>query len=100
MKVKIQKVRLKALIGKCFLLKAIEVEIKKIVSLPTESRTTQTAIRVATKAWLNIKQNPATFTYAGFLYYDYSNYLPVQLKKDGVPWKENVTKTSIQVSFT
>ncbi|KAI2513130.1 hypothetical protein MHU86_1168 [Fragilaria crotonensis] len=79
------KVRLKALIDKCLLM-AIEIEIKKIVGLPTESRTT-TAIRVATKAWLEDEQNPAPFTFAGFLYDDYSNYLRVQLKKDGVPLK-------------
>jgi hypothetical protein len=79
------KSRLKALIDERLVLE-IGILIDRIVGPKTDSKV-MTAIRTVTKAWLDVEGNPAPFAFAGLSYDDYSNYLRVQLKKDGVPLK-------------
>ena len=80
------KKRLKALIDERLLLQ-IGLQIDGIVGQKTDSKKIK-AVRAATKAWLDVEENPAPpFAFSGFTYDDYANYLWVQLKKDGVPLK-------------
>ena len=80
------KKRLKALIDERLLLQ-IGLQIDGIVGEKKESKKIK-AVRAATKAWLDVEENPAPpFAFSGFTYDDYANYLRVQLKKDGDPLK-------------
>ena len=79
------KLRLKALIDE-HLLYAINARIDRIVGPPTGSKVA-TAIGAVTKAWLDVEDSPAPFAFDGLSYDDYSNYIRVQLKRDGVPLK-------------
>jgi hypothetical protein len=66
------------------LLDKIDEEVHTIAGARTE-RKTVSAVRNAIKSWLQIEDGPAPFAFAGFSYDDYSNYLRVQLRHDGLP---------------
>ena len=66
------------------LLDKINEEVDKITGTKTQ-RKTDSAVRNAIKLWLQIEDGPAPFAFAGFSYDDYSNYLRVQLRHDGLP---------------
>lgn len=77
------KLRLKSLLDDR-LMDGIDARVKEIVGSQTEFKTIGAA-RAVIREWMEIEDGPPPFDFSGLSYDDYSNYLRVQLRKDGAP---------------